>query len=204
MAVKSGIHQEYFSILDGRHDLLAEAEVTEVAGLLAEHPRMFGSTSLRVEKEVAGGADAVQEPAVRVYRLAGHAWTQVFCPVPSTKSFEIGKFVSERLATRCLQIEVTDDCWGGYALFDRNELKEISCFCMNCDLKPLSKRLGFPLPISDDDEIYDEGDFFYSELRYGNTDSDKLKGLTKHLDLWVDSGYPPQNAVERLDLLFPS
>ena len=206
MTIKSGIHQDYFSILDGRYDVLVEAEVAAVTGAVAALPEMLGVDSFRLEENVPAGSDADHQSWVRVYRLRGHEWTQVFCPSDPTGSFKLGKQVSEQLATRCLQIELTDDAWEGHAFFDRGVLKEISLYCVGDDLLRLCPQLGLAAPEIDEDEKYEEIEFFHSELDF-DRGSDKLRGLVKHLGLWVDEGSPVWDSsrkVERLDLLFPS
>ncbi len=204
MATKSGVHPEYHQILDGRHDLMAEAEVAAVTEVVAAAPELVNAEALRVEPDCPAGADAAHESRVRVFRLPGQSWTQVFCPMDPSGSFKLGKRVSERLETRCLQIEVTDDAWGGHVLFDRGEMQELSLYCTGYDLKYLCPKFGLPVPEIDEDEIYEPLAFCHSELRPGD-DTCKLESLARLLGLWVDAGHPvwePRAKLERLDLLY--
>lgn len=206
MAIESGVHPRYFSLLDARHDLLVEADVAAVTEVVATVPAMFEVDSFRIEHDVPAGSDAAQTSLVRVYRLAGHAWTQVFCPRIPRRSFELARLVSERLAGRCLQIEVTDDAWGGHVLYDRGEPKEISWLCVGQDLSLLGRRLDLAVADLDDEQLYEEIETFHSKLR-SDGGSDPLEGLARLLGLWVDACTPVWESappLERLDLLFTS
>lgn len=216
---KKGVDKGYYSVLEGRHDVLVEAEVGAVTEAVAEAPELTGEGAmqgtLRVESDSLAGSDEAQESRVRIYRLPGQSWTQVFCPTPHTKwPFALGKYLSQQLRTRSLQIEATDDAWVAHALFDRGALQEISMYCVGDDLLRLAPKLGLAVPEIDEDEIYEEILFFHSELRPGSglrrldevgNDSQDLGGLARLLGCWVDAGEPVWNRsaeVERLDLLF--
>ena len=202
MTARVGIHNEYFSSLELRHDVLVEAGVAAVTEVVAESPSFFGLETFRVENDV-GDAGRADGSTVRIYRLTGQAWTQVFSPSNAQKPFQLGKLLSERLATRCLQIEVTDDAWGGHAFFDRGATQELSCFCVGDDLRWLCPKLGLEVPDLEEDELYEEAKFFHSELEIDRKPG-KLESLVEHLGVWVDVGDPVgsgTDAVERLDLL---
>ncbi len=199
-----GIDEDYYSSFECRHDLLVETEVAAVTAAVTATPEFFNVSSLRVDANVAAGSDVDGESRVRVFRLPGQTWTQVFSPWPAKQPFELGRAVSEHLATRCVQVETTDDGWAGHALWDRGELMEVSCTCFGIDLGRLCTRFSIPAREVADDELYEETELFHSRFRPADKSGD-LESLAAVLGFWVDIGHMVWDGardVERLDLLF--
>jgi hypothetical protein len=101
---------------------LVRAPVEDVCGALK------GKTS-RWERDVLGGEVVVAEEGLFVFRLRGHAWSEVLhnhchsCPYAFTEAW--AKLLSRRLGTRAVFYCVTDTCGGtGYSLFETGRLLE--------------------------------------------------------------------------------
>ncbi len=221
---KSGVHEEYFSIIDGRHDVLVEPGVERVTEWLIAEPGLVAANALRVERDVAAGQ--AQSSRVRIFRLPGQSWSQIFClppnPTEPFEPFELAGRVSKALEIRSVQIDLSDEGWSGYLFFDRGTAKEASVTCVGCQFQDIAAEFDMPAPeIDEDDEetLYNKRDWFHSELRAKiespkhpllgyNRDYEKdLQELATDLGFWVDAGSPAWDAtcsVERMDLLYDS
>ncbi len=216
--VKSGVHESYFSIVDGRHDLLVESGVEPITEWLIAEPGLIAADALRAERDVATGQ--AQSSWVRIFRLPGQSWTQVFCPFRNTIGpFELAKSASNAFGTRCVLVDLSDEAWSGYLFLDRTTAREASMVCVGSEFQDFAEEFGMPIPeIDENDEetLYCPGDWFYSDLRIKsespkhpllgyNSDYEKdLHKLASELGFWVDAGGPvwdPACSVERMDLL---
>ncbi len=222
---KTGVHEDYFSIIDGRHDVLVEARVERVTEWLVAEPGLVAADSLRVERDVAAGLDEAQNSRVRIFRLPGQSWSQIFClppnPTEPFEPFELAGRVSEALEIRSVQIDLSDEGWSGYLFFDHGTAKEASVTCVGCQFQDIAAEFGMPVPeIDEDDEaLYNKRDWFHSDLRtksetpkhpllgYNGDYEEDLQELATALGFWVDFGEPVWDAscrAERMDLLYDS
>lgn len=220
---ESGVQEGYFSILDGRHDVLVEAEVERMTDWLVSEPGLVAADALSAERGVAAGADQARRSWVRIFRLPEQSWTQIYCSRPNmNEPFDLAAKLSNTFGTRSLQIDLSEEGWKGYLLFDRGVAKEASVLCVGCQFQDIAEDFGMPVPeIDEDDEetLYGEGDWFHSELRakveypkhpllgYGSDYEKELPKLARHLGFWVSAGDPvwdPTCRVERMNLLYQS
>ena len=201
---KTGVPKDYFSVLEGRHDLLVDAAVEAVTQAITEQTELLAVRSFRVDKNVASGSDPDQKSQVRVFRFQGQSWSQVMCAFIPRRPFELGKAISQQLSCRCLDIEVTDDEWGGYVLFDCGDVVEIEWQCVGEDLLRFLPKLGISVPEIDEDELYEGTSFFQSQIRPDAGEGD-LNTLAKILEMWIDPGtlvWAEVPDIKRLDLLY--
>ncbi|MEM9557819.1 MAG: hypothetical protein AAGC60_26415 [Acidobacteriota bacterium] len=208
MTREAGIAEDFHSVLDGRYDFLLETDVATASamvqelGFLAQRCKV---PSLRLAADVPSGSDAAQRSVARVFRLEGQTWAQVMIPfAPSGFNFLHARDLAERLATRVLLVEGSDDSWGGHALFgSRGEIEEIQWLCVADDLRRVLPKLGLEVPAFDEDELYEETEFAWSTRR--PADEAELSSLVVDLGARLDAGslvWEPASGVERLDLLF--
>ncbi len=217
----NGVHESYFSIVDGRHDMLVESGVEPITEWLVAEPGLVAADALRAEKDVAAGQ--AKSSWVRIFRLPGQSWSQIFCPFRNTIGpFELADGASKALGARCVQIDLSDESWSGYLFLDRGTAREASLVCVGSEFQDLAEDFGMPIPEideADEETLYCPGDWFHSDLRAKsasakhpllghNSDYEKdLRQLATELGFWVDAGDPVWDAacrVERMDLLHSS
>ena len=189
-----GIDLEYYSSYDRRLDLLIEAGVEAVAHFIAREAKLIGFELLKLQPRPEPNLVRSEQAPLNVFRLPSQSWSQVFTTYTLKSPMMLAQTLARTLETRVVHIELTDDCWGGYILFDRGEVVEISWLCVNDDLLRFGPKLPLDIPSIEEDERYDEVEYFHSALRPNNVEGD-LESLINHLGAWLDSG----TALERPD-----
>jgi len=185
--LRAGVDDAYDTSYDRRFDLLVEAEPGAVLSRIVAEPEAF-----RVESFDIGEGPGSDPPIAVLFRLPDSSWTQVFGTVLPRGSLALARRLSIDLATRVLLVEATGDLWGGYALFDRGSVSEISWLCVHDDLRRIGSAIGIETPAFPDDELYDEVELFRSSLP--SRDAADLGGLVLALGGWLDAGV---DAAER-------
>lgn len=183
---KIGIDPKHGADYDQRFDLLVEADPQTAARAVTREASALGFDALTVKESPLPPEEAAQ--TVHVFRLPDQGWTQVFMTSLPRSSPRLGKTIARSLGCRTLLSEQTDDCWGGYALFDKDgTVLEISWLCVNDDLMRFGPELGLDVEPVDEDERYEDVVYFDSVLRADRRQGD-LEGLVRHLGAWLDSG----------------
>lgn len=164
-AGRRGIDKDVRKV-DKRADLMVSAPIEQVSNAIVENGVLGNKFEhLRLEIDAAGQPIGDGWPLIWVFRLGGQSWAQVSGLSPGWPNLEMAKEISEALATRCFCLEITDDVYGSFALFDRGAVEELFLYCTHWDLERILPKLGLTHTPDEEAEEYEEVDYFHSTLR---------------------------------------